>query len=247
VAIRAVRLGRDVDEHSVLLAQAKAELANAVSQSDWRLMLAGHEGPVWSAEFSPDGLRIVTGSEDKTARVWNAATGQELVALRGHEGAVRSAAFSPDGLRVVTGSDDKTARVWDAAIGQELVTLRGHEGAVRSAAFSPDGLRVVTGSADGTARLWDAATGKELVAVRGHESAILSAGFSPDGFRVVTGSADKTARIWDVRFATIATEGLIVEACTRRLRGLTVLTRDEMRLIGKSDDKPPIDVCVGVD
>ena len=75
---------------------------------------------MWSttAAFSPDGTRIVTASVDKTARVWDAATANELAVLRGHEGGVTSAAFSPDGTRIVTASDDKTARVWDAATGE---------------------------------------------------------------------------------------------------------------------------------
>jgi WD40 repeat protein len=75
----------------------------------------------------------------------------------------------------------------------------------------------------------------------------MSAEFSPDGTRVVTASNDKTARVWDVRFATMPTEALIAEACTRRLGRLTRLTRDEMRLAGYPDDKPEIDVCEGVE
>ncbi len=68
-----------------------------------------------SAAFSGDGTRVVTASFDKTARVWDAATGRELAALKGHEGPVSSAAFSGDGTRVVTASADKTARVWDVS------------------------------------------------------------------------------------------------------------------------------------
>jgi WD40 repeat protein len=85
--------------------------------------------------------RTPTASEDRTARIWDAATGNEIAVLRGHEGSVTSAAFSPDGSRIVTASGDRTARVWDAATGKEIAVLRGHEDAVRSAAFSPDGSR----------------------------------------------------------------------------------------------------------
>src|SRR5262249_45079706 len=77
-------------------------------------VLRGHENIAVSAAFSPDGARIVTASDDKTARIWDAATAKEIAVLRGHEGPVRSAAFSPDGARIVTASDDKTARIWDA-------------------------------------------------------------------------------------------------------------------------------------
>ena len=79
-----------------------------------------------SAAFSPDGTRIVTASGDKTARIWDAATGKEITVLRGHENEVTSAAFSPDGTRIVTASEDKTARIWDAATGKEITVLRGH-------------------------------------------------------------------------------------------------------------------------
>jgi hypothetical protein len=73
------------------------------------LVLTGHTGWVTSAAFSPNGRRIVTASFDKTARVWDATSGQQLLVLRGHTGEVLSAAFSPDGGRIVTASNDKTA------------------------------------------------------------------------------------------------------------------------------------------
>ena len=125
-----------------------------------------------SAAFSPDGSRIVTASGDKTARIWDAASGKEIAVLRGHEDHVLSAAFSPDGSRIVTASLDNTARIWDAASAKEIAVLRGHEGQVYSAAFSPDGSRIVTASVDQTARIWDAATAKEIAVLRGHEAPV---------------------------------------------------------------------------
>ena len=105
--------------------------------------------------FSPDGTRVVTVSDDKTARVWDAATGKLLTSPLEHQDWVRSAAFSPDGTRVVTASDDGTARVWDAATGKPLTGPLEHQDRVKSAAFSPDGTRVVTASEELTARVWD--------------------------------------------------------------------------------------------
>ena len=67
------------------------------------LTLKGHTDRVTSASFSPDGSRIVTGSGDKTAKVWDAQSGAEVLTLKGHTGAVTSASFSPDGSRIVTG------------------------------------------------------------------------------------------------------------------------------------------------
>src|SRR5262249_44911507 len=76
------------------------------SRINARQTLVGHASLVWSAAFSADGRRILTGSWDKTAKVWDAATGQEILTLDGHNCAVLSAAFSPDGERIVTGGGE---------------------------------------------------------------------------------------------------------------------------------------------
>jgi WD40 repeat protein len=107
--------------------------------------------------FSPDGKRVLTGSWDSAAKLWDAKNGKELLTLKGHAGRVFGVAFSPDSKRVLTGSDDKTAKLWDAETGKELLTLKGHGERVYGVAFSPDGKRVLTGSSDGTAKLWDSA------------------------------------------------------------------------------------------
>jgi WD40 repeat protein len=78
------------------------------------LTLKGHTSRLFSASFSPDGTRIVTASQDQTAKVWDAQTGAEALTLKGHTSWVRFASFSPDGTRIVTASDDRTAKVWDA-------------------------------------------------------------------------------------------------------------------------------------
>jgi WD40 repeat protein len=117
------------------------------------VVLNGHTEWVRSATFSPDGTRIVTASEDGTARVWD-LQGKLLATLQGHTDWVYSASFSPDGTRIVTASRDQTARVWDMQ-GKLLATLQGHTDWVLSASFSPDGTRIVTASNDRTARVWD--------------------------------------------------------------------------------------------
>ena len=118
------------------------------------LALEGHEGGVNSVAFSADGTRIVSGSFDKTIRVWDAGTGKSVMEpLRGHKGRVNSVAFSADGTRIVSGSDDNTIRVWDAHTGKSATEpLRGHLGGVKSVTFSADGTRIVSGSNDKTIR-----------------------------------------------------------------------------------------------
>jgi WD40 repeat protein len=90
---------------------------------------------VWSASFNLDGCRVVTASDDDTARLWDTQSGAEAAVLRGHTAPVLSASFSPDGARIVTASHDGTARLFDAESGAEVAVLKGHTNAVRSASF----------------------------------------------------------------------------------------------------------------
>jgi hypothetical protein len=161
------------------------------------LTLKGHTNGVTAASFSADGTRIVTGSGDDAAKVWDAKTGAEVLTLKGHTNGVTAASFSADGTRIVTGSDDKTATVWDAKSGAEVLTLKGHTRAVFAASFSADGTRIVTGSWDRTAKVWDAKSGAEVLTLKGHTDSVTAASFSADGTRIVTGSWDQTAKAWD--------------------------------------------------
>src|SRR5205814_2361012 len=82
------------------------------------LVLRGHTDWVKSAAFNPDGNKVITASDDHTARIWNSSTGQLLHTLSGHTRWINSAAFSPDGNKVVTASADHTARIWNSSNGQ---------------------------------------------------------------------------------------------------------------------------------
>ena len=196
--------------------EAEAALFAAYQDLKERIVLKGHDGVLWSARLAPDGKRIVTASEDKTARVWNAENGDQLAILRGHTEGVRVASFSPDGRQVITGSTDKTARLWNAETGQQSAVLE-HDGVVRSAAFSSDGRRVVTASDDKTARIWDVQTGKQIAALTGHTARVRDAAFSPNGRYVLTSSDDKTARLWDSKTGEPVH---ILEGHTQSVRGV---------------------------
>ena len=158
--------------------------------------LNGHTGSVWSVAFSPDGRRMVTGSEDRTAKVWDLATRRATLTLEGHQQRVWSVAFSPNGQWIATACLDRTAKLWDAASGREITTL-GHSDEVWGVAFSPDSQRVVTGCGDTLAKVWEVPSGRELLDLHGHTSGIGTVAFSPDGKRIATGSGDRTIKLWD--------------------------------------------------
>jgi WD40 repeat protein len=156
--------------------------------------LVGHSAALESVNFSPDGKYVASASDDGTARVWDAATGEEIARMT-HDGYVASVAFRPDGKYVASGSGDNTARVWNAATGEEIARMT-HDDDVRDVVFSPDGKYVISGSFDDSARVWDAATGEEIARMT-YDGYVSSVVFSPDGKYVVSGSSDGTARVWD--------------------------------------------------
>ncbi|UCC75880.1 MAG: WD40 repeat domain-containing protein, partial [Anaerolineales bacterium] len=165
------------------------------------LQLVGHDGQVVDASRSPDGARIVTASEDSTARVWNASTGELLVVFSEHEGQVRSAAWSPAGDRIVTAGSDGTARIWDPVSGEEFIVFAEHTDEVWHVDWSPDGEHIVSTSADRSSRIWDSTTGETLSLLRIYHDRGRSH-WSPDGQRIVTaagygGTQRSPVFVWD--------------------------------------------------
>jgi hypothetical protein len=135
-----------------ILLEAEEALHRAVQASRLQFTLRGHTAGLYRIAYSPDGKRLATASIDKTAKVWDAATGKELLTLIGHTGGVGSIVFTADGKRLATSSwndePEHTANVYDVETGKLLLTLTGHTSALWDIASGPDGRRLATGDGE---------------------------------------------------------------------------------------------------
>ena len=158
--------------------------------------------------ISPDGKYGLSGSTDKTIRLWDLSEGKQVNLLTGHTGTVAKARFSPDGKYILSGGNDKAIRLWDASSGKEIKQFIGHKGdpilgvQIGVVAFSPDGNKALSasGNADRTIRLWDIKTGREITTITSDYKFVRSASFSPDAKYVVAGGvgrAGEYVKFWD--------------------------------------------------
>ncbi len=217
-----------------------------VATGQQRAVLKGHTDQINCLTLSSDGKMIVTGagdsdgfdrksgSRDNTARIWDAATGQQRAVLKGHTSWIRCLTLSGDGKTLITGSWDNTARIWDVATGKELAVLKGHTGGISCLTLSSDGKMIITGSFDNTARIWDVATGQQRTVLKGHPAPIRCLTLSSDGKSLITGAwLDPTAIIWDV---ATGKELAVLKGHTDEITCLT-LSSDGNSLITGSRDK----------
>jgi WD40 repeat protein len=204
-AVRNIVWSPDGTKLATASADQTAKVWDVYTGREW-LTLRGIQGPVptlgvfrkslVSIAWSPDGTKLATTSLDKPARVWDSATGRQLLTLRGRQENVSSVAWSPDGTKLATAGLDQTTRVWDASTGRELLTLRGHQAVVSDIAWSPDGTRLASAGGDRTTRVWDARDGHELVALH-NQGVVWSVAWSPDGTKLVTAS-NFTAQVYAI-------------------------------------------------
>jgi len=162
-------------------------------------------GWVGSIAYDPAGEQLATGSADGSARLFDIASGKELLIFKQHRDRVSCVQFSRDGQRLATGSYDRTAIIWNARTAQIEHQLVGHIGAVSSVAFSPNGKMLASASIDGTVRLWDTATGELIRTLPGHRSWVNCVVFTPDGERIFSGSSDGTVKVWSAQSGEVLT------------------------------------------
>ena len=120
-----------------------------------------HKGRVKSVAFSPDGQLLVSGSTDRTIKIWDLHKRQLIRNLTGHDASVVSVALSPDGEKIISSACERTIRIWNVDDGKCIQELAGHQNWVWSVTFSPDGQLIASASQDESIILWDK-TGKNL-------------------------------------------------------------------------------------
>lgn len=195
-------------------------------------LLKGHTNAVHAVAVTPDGQRVISGSGDKTVRVWDVKSDECLAILIGHTGEVWGVAVTADGRRVISGSLDSTVRVWDVESGKCLATLEGHRDCVFGATVTANGLVAISGSMDQTVRVWDVESRRCLAILKGHTGEVWGVAVTADGRRAVSGSGDKTVRVWDVEAGKcLAT----LEGHTSAVFG-TAVTADGRLAVSGSDD-----------
>ncbi|OWZ11226.1 WD domain-containing hypothetical protein [Phytophthora megakarya] len=165
--------------------------------------LTGHEGVVFSLAFNtPHATRLLSGSFDKTCRLWDLQTKTAIGVYRGHTREVVGTVFasgSKSNECFGSYSVDRTAVVWDTATENSRCTLSGHSAEVSCLAFDSVGKLIATGSCDSTVRLWDTRYGGCFRCIEHHDADISSVSFDPQANTLLSSSADGTCKLWDAR------------------------------------------------
>jgi WD40 repeat protein len=161
------------------------------------LTYPGRTAHIWSLDFNRPTGRITGGSFGKTIRIWDVASGKEILLLEGHEKSTLPVCFSPDGNFILSGSLDRTVRLWSADSGKELKKMEIHTDNIFAVAFHPGGRYAASASGDKTIRLWDLETGRVIQTYSGHNNGVTDVEFSPDGCHLLSASADYTIALWE--------------------------------------------------
>jgi WD40 repeat protein len=159
--------------------------------------LGGHTSWVNAVAVFQDGKCAISASWDKTIKVWDIETGQEIRTLMGHIGEVNALAVLPDRKRIISASSDNTIKVWDIETGQEIRTLMGHTGNVNALAVLPDGKRIISASYDKTIKFWNVETGMLIYSLPENTNQFSMVTATFDGRRLIFLSENKYLFCWD--------------------------------------------------
>ena len=185
--------------HGGLLPPVENRLAIQEDNHDQPFFLPDEGVHVLILEFSPDGTKLASGSKDKTVRLWDTDTNEELAILQKHTGWINALAFSSDGKRLASGSTDETVNLWDTDTGELIATFTGHLNGIVALSFSPDGSTLASGSTDGTIKFWNTETGESLpIRITEHTKWVKAVSFSEDNSALVSVAFNGIIDFWDL-------------------------------------------------
>lgn len=173
--------------------------------ADWKSIrrIRGHRDSLYTAEISPDGTLLATGSYDQKINLWNTTDGTHLRELAGHNGPVFDLAFHPTGRILASASGDRTIKLWDVTTGERLDTLIEPTKEQYTVAFHPDGRALVAGGVDNRIRVWtirqmgQEGTNPIQYARFAHEGPIINLSFTPNGNVLISSSEDRRIKLWE--------------------------------------------------
>ncbi len=160
--------------------------------------LEGHEDSVNSIKYFSTGRKLISGSSDRTVRIWDIRRGKQLKKLEGHGDYVMSVDITKDNIFIASASWDGSINIWKTNLKEPLLTIEGGFSYINSVAFSPTDRIIAAGGTDKKVFLFDYELGEIFKTFEGHTDAINSVAFSPDGKLLASGSNDTTVIIWDV-------------------------------------------------
>ncbi len=180
--------------------QAQQALAEAVYSAGTvrRYVFPYFQINMTSFAVGPDGRTLLIGHSDRTLRLWDMETGQEIREFPGHDALVYSLAYSSGGRTAIAGTGNGILIVWDVVTGAEIIRLLGHQDPISAIRYAPSGRQVASASRRGEIILWNLDDGDQLAAFSGHSSRVTQLDFSLDGRLIVSGALDGTVRVWDI-------------------------------------------------
>jgi len=164
--------------------------------ADFNSSILGHTNWIRSAQFSPDARIIVSGSDDKSVKIWDVAKKKNLISFMDHLGIVKDVKFHPDGTSVASGSDDMKIKLWDLRSKRLLQHYDAHDDSINKISFHPNGKYMLSASNDSTIKIWDIRMGNLLFTLYSHDGPVTAVNFSACGDYIATGGEDTVVNVW---------------------------------------------------